>query len=167
MEINGVDAGALMAGREQVRKDPSQAQSVFRATTVWDGGARSTSRVRNFTLEADESAALFGTDRVPSPVEQVLAALGACLTVGISYMAALEGIRIDAIEIETEGNLDVRGFFGLKGAPPGYQQVRVTVHLRCDAGRRGMQALLDRVVATSPVTDIIARGVPVSVQLGG
>jgi uncharacterized OsmC-like protein len=165
MEINGVDVDALKAGLEQVRKDPSTGQFIFRATTVWAGGARSASRIRDFALEGDETTALFGSNQAPNPAEQVLAALGGCLTVGISYMAALKGIRIDSIAIETEGDLDIRGFFGVEGVYPGYQRIRVLVHLQCDAGRQETQDLLHSVVKTSPVTDIIARGAPVSVQL--
>jgi uncharacterized OsmC-like protein len=165
MDINGVDVDALKVGLDQVRKDPSLGQYVFRATTVWAGGARSASRIRDFTLEADESKTLFGSNQAPNPVEQVLAALGGCLTIGISYVAALKGIGVDSIAIETEGDLDIRGFFGVEGVHPGYQRIQVLVHLQCDAGREETQTLLDSVVKTSPVIDILMRGIPVSVRL--
>jgi uncharacterized OsmC-like protein len=165
VEINGVDIDALKAGQEQVQTDPSKAQLVFRATTVWAGGARSVSRIRDFTLEGDEGISLFGSNQAPNPVEQVLAALAGCLTVGISYMAAQKGIRIHSIAIETEGDLDIRGFFGVEGVLPGYQRIRICIHIQCEAGRKETQDLLDLVVKTSPVTDIISRGVPVAIQL--
>ncbi len=165
MEINGVDTGALKAGLEQVTKDPVKGQFVFRATTTWAGGhgrsarsAISRSRPMSRRRSSEQTMPRIRWSRV-------LAALGGCLTVGISYMAALKGIQIDSIEIETEGDLDIRGFFGLEGVHPGYQQIRVRVHLECDAGRAEKQTLLDRVVETSPVVDIITRGIPVSVRL--
>jgi uncharacterized OsmC-like protein len=166
MEINGVDVDALKAGQEMIRKDPSSGHYVFRSTTVWAGGARSASRIRDFTVEGDEPVSLFGSDKAPNPVEQVLAGLGGCLAVGISYMSAVKGIRVDSIAIDTEGDLDIRGFFGVEGVYPGFQRIRVQVHLQADAGRKELQALVDSVVKTSPVADIIARSIPVSIRLG-
>jgi hypothetical protein len=88
VEMYGVGVGALKAGLDQVQKDPTKAQYLFRATTVWARGARSVSRIRDFTLEGDEAVSLFGSNQASNPVEQVLAALGGCLSVGISYVSA-------------------------------------------------------------------------------
>ena len=138
---------------------------VFKATTAWADGAHSVTRVRNFSLEADEPPALLGTDLATNAVEQVLAALGGCLTVGVVYQAGLSGIRLRSLAFEIEGYLDIRGFFGNEEVEPGYQRIMVTVRIQADAPREELEKVLAAATRTSPVLDIIARGVPVAIRM--
>ena len=51
----------------------------------------------------------------------LLSALNACMTVGYVAGAAVRGIRLTSLEIETRGELDLRGFLNLSDSvPPGY-----------------------------------------------
>jgi uncharacterized OsmC-like protein len=166
MQLNGVDADALREAMQKVNENPEEGNFIFRATTTWTNGAHSSTRVRNFTLEADEPPGLMGTDLATNAVEQVLAALGGCLTVGIVYQAALAGVRLESLAFEIEGYLDIRGFFGNDEVEPGYQRIMVTVRMQAaDAGRGELEKLLARAARSSPVMDIIARGVPVALQM--
>jgi uncharacterized OsmC-like protein len=167
IQLNGVDAEALRAAMQKVNDNPEEGNLIFRATTAWMNGAHSATSIRNFTIEADEPAALMGTNLATNAVEQVLAALGGCLTVGIVYQAALSGIRLDSLAFEIEGHLDIRGFFGNEEVEPGYQRIMVTVRMQAaDAGREALENLLARAARTSPVLDIISRGVPVALRMG-
>jgi len=91
--------------------------------------------------------------------------LGACLTVAVTYVAAQRGITIQSMDFTIEGELDIRGFFGMEGIHPGYEHIGVMVHLEADAKREELETLLTTVIETSPVRDIIARKVPVNIQL--
>ena len=52
-----------------------------------------------------------------------MAALNACLSVGYAASAAAMGIQLEKLEIETEGQLDLRGFLGLDSTvKPGYEE---------------------------------------------
>jgi uncharacterized OsmC-like protein len=63
----------------------------------------------------------------------VLASLGACITVGIAYSAAAEGIELSSIELDMEGDVDLRGFLEIsRDVRPGFRNIWVTV--RVDAG---------------------------------
>jgi uncharacterized OsmC-like protein len=163
--INGVDEEKLRSTIDQVDHDPAAGHYIFKATTTWDTGAHSITRIRNFTLESDEPPGLLGTDLAPNAVEQVLGALGGCLTVGIAYATAARGIQMYSLRFDIEGYLDIRGFFGQEGIHPGYERIEVTVHLESDAERKDLESLVDGVIKTSPVRDIITRGVPVRVTL--
>jgi uncharacterized OsmC-like protein len=165
MDINGIDVKTLRSTIESVEKDPELGHYTFRAKTTWKGGARSSSDIRGFIVDGDEPAMLLGSNTAPNAVELVLSALGACLTVGVSYVAAQRGITIRSLNFTIEGLLDIRGFFGVKGVNPGYESIRVLVHLDADAKHEELENLLAAVIATSPVTDIIARKVPVNIQL--
>jgi uncharacterized OsmC-like protein len=166
MNLNGVDIDALRATMDKVKSDPEEGHFVFRATTAWASGAHSVTSVRDFSLEADEPPVLLGTDLAANAVEQVLAALGGCLTVGVVYQAGLSGIMLESLAFEIEGYLDIRGFFGDEEVEPGYQRIMVTVRMQAaGAGRSELENLLARAARTSPVMDIIARGVPVALQM--
>ena len=53
----------------------------------------------------------------------------------------------------------------MEGIHPGYEHIGVMVHLEADAKREELETLLTTVIETSPVRDIIARKVPVNIQL--
>jgi hypothetical protein len=74
--INGVDVDKLVEIINTMKADPDRANVEFKAETKWINGAHSKTRIRNFTLEGDEPASYLGSDRVPNPVETILAALG-------------------------------------------------------------------------------------------
>ena len=165
MDINGIDVIELRSTIQRVEKDPTLAHYTFRGMTTWREGARSSTDIRGFTIESDEPAGLLGSNTAPNAVEPVLAALGACLTVGVTYVAAQRGITIQSMDFTIEGELDIRGFFGMEGIHPGYEHIGVMVHLEADAKREELETLLTTVIETSPVKDIIARKVPVNIQL--
>ena len=73
---------------------------------------------RNFTIVADEPMELLGTNTAPNPQELLMAAVNACMMVGYVCQAAIRGITLDDCRIETEGELDLRGFLGLDESGP-------------------------------------------------
>jgi uncharacterized OsmC-like protein len=110
---SGVDLEKLSEAVSAERADPSKAQISFSADKKWIMGARSRIRIKEFTLEADEPESLLGSGKAPNAVEMVLAALGACLSVGFAYNAAAWGIDLELVEFRIDGDLDLRGFLGV------------------------------------------------------
>jgi uncharacterized OsmC-like protein len=112
------------------------------------GGRRLT---RNFRIHADEPLELLGEDTAPNPQELLLSALNACMIVGYAANAAVLGIKLTSLKIETEGELDLRGFLGLDPAvKPGYQEVRCTIRIKSSAPRERLEELHRIVLNTSP-----------------
>ena len=73
------------------------------------------------------------------------------MTVGYVAQCAVRGIRLESLAIETEGEIDLRGFLGLDPAvPPGYDSLRYTVRIKGDATRQQFAEIHDAVMATSP-----------------
>lgn len=117
-----------------------------------------------FTI--DEPASLGGTDLGANPVDHLLAALGACNVITYQVWAAKLGIRLDGVDIELAGDLDIRGFLGLDpDVRPGFQGIEVRVTLRGPETRERYAALQDTVEAHCPVLDNLTRGVPVRVAV--
>jgi uncharacterized OsmC-like protein len=166
--INGIDESAIRALASSVQGDPEQGRVQFSAVTEWRDGAHATTAVRGFTVPSDETASLGGTDLAPNAVELVLSALGACLTVGLVYNAALQGIEVRSLTLEIRGEIDLARFLGLPVATPaGYTAIRVDCRIDADASADAIAALAARVIATSPVTDTLRRPVPVDLIVNG
>jgi len=176
--INGVDVDRLFATIDAIKDEGCLAAFRFRARNRWiDGGENRTTvddyhgagedhrRVAPFVLVNDEPPVLLGEDRGANPVEHVLHALAGCLTTSLVFHAAARGVRIDEVETRFEGDLDVRGFLGMKeDVRNGYQAIRVTFHVTGDASEAELAELIALAQKRSPVFDIVSNGVPVMVS---
>jgi uncharacterized OsmC-like protein len=169
--VNGLDLDALGALIRDVGQDPAKGRTSWRVTTSWLGQTRSHSQVegfgiggefvpRRFSIDIDEPFELGGTDRFANPQEHLLAALNACMTVGYVAQCAVRGITLERLEIETDGEIDLRGFLGLDPAmPPGYGNLRYTVRIKGSGTREQFAEIHEAVMATSPNFHNIARPV--------
>jgi uncharacterized OsmC-like protein len=179
--LNGVDIAQLTRTVAAIQTEPKLAAFRFRATNTWLGGGHSrttiqgfwgageedSSRTEPFVLDGDEPPVLLGSNHAPNAVEAVLHALASCLAVGVVYNAAAQGIEIRSLDFDLEGELDLHGFLGL--APdvrPGYQSVRVTYRIDCDAPGEKVDELCRYVQSTSPVLDVLRHPVHVSITRG-
>lgn len=172
--VNGVDTTALMQTVTAIRDTPALGACRFRASNVWLDGTHNRSRVsafhgacqeiahaQTFTLDADEPAILAGGDRGANPVEHLLHALASCLTTSMVAHAAVRGIRIERLEAELEGDLDLRGFLGLDASvPKGYTAIRA--RFRAQGSPEAVAALRD-LATFSPVFNTLTVGTPVEV----
>lgn len=178
--LNGVDVDQLVDTINLIKHQPELARFKFRASTEWVSGGHSrtgvqsfygagqedTSRTKPFVLKGDEPPVLLGENHGPNAVETVLHALTSCLTVGFIYNAAAQGIKVDALEFEVEGDLDLHNFLGLsEEVRPGYDNIRLTYKVKADAPEEKLTELCAYVQKTSPVLDIIRNPVPVSISM--
>ncbi len=178
--INGVDVARLFETVDAITANPDLDRFHFRAKSEWDDGAhtrttvqefygagqKDASRDKAFVLESDEPDVLLGGNAAANPTEAVLHALASCLTVGMTYNAAARGITIQKLGFDLEGDLDLRGFLGISpDVRSGYSNVRVTCHIEADAPREQIAELCDYAQEHSPVFDIVANPVAVSVEL--
>jgi len=178
LTINGVDVDQLRETLGNISNDPGLARAKFRATNRWMNGGHSTTTIHDFysarqdlvhehdfKLEADEPPLLLGQDKGANPVEYVLTALSSCLTTALIYHAAAQGITLDEVESELEGDLDLRGFLGLsEHVRNGYENIRVTFRIRADAPQEKLDELVRLAQQRSPVFDIVTNPVPVKVK---
>ena len=160
--VNGINVDDLFALIEGVKRDAANAKTNWRATTTWQGQARSRTQVdgfeiggkqvpRRFSIDIDEPCEIGGSNRFANPQEHLLAALNACMTVGYVAQCAVRGISLESLEIETVGEIDLRGFLGLDAAvPPGYDNLRYIVRIKGNGTREEFVEVHKAVMATSP-----------------
>jgi len=161
-EMNGIDTAALRQTMQQISADPKAGVARFGVTTAWKGGTRTETRVKewslggvrhpkNFSITIDEPAELLGENTAPNPQEYLLAAMNACMVATYVAACSMQGIELDSVEIESTGDLDLRGFLGLdKTVKPGYDELSYTLRVRGNGTREQFERVLNWMEATSP-----------------
>jgi uncharacterized OsmC-like protein len=178
--LNGVDVDHLMEIIEAVRSTPELAKFRFHARNRWIEGTHNrtsiqgfygvgmedTSRTKPVQVNNDGPPVLLGENRGADPVEFIFHALAGSMTTTFVANAAAQGVKIDSIETELEGDLDLRAFLGITdGVRPGYREIRVTFRVTSDAPRKKIEELLELARQRSPVYDVISNPTPIRVTL--
>ncbi len=175
-KINGVNTEELKNTCDLINKDASLAQAKFRAHNKWINGGHNKikiqsyyaageeqqTRIAPFEFDADEPPAFFGEDVGANPVEYLLTALSSCMTTSIIYHAAARGIKIENLESDFYGELDVRGFLGLsESIPKGYKKIEATFRVKTDSTVEEISDLYK----FSPVYSMVSKAVPIDVKI--
>ena len=160
--LNGIDTKGVKSLIGHVAEDATNAVTHWHVSSLWKGGTRSDTKVssygfgkehikKDFTIKIDEPNELGGTNQFANPQEHLLAAMNACMLVGYVVGCSMEGIELEELRIETEGDIDLRGFLGLDpDIKPGYDEIRYTVHIKGNGTAEQFQKVHETVCATSP-----------------
>jgi uncharacterized OsmC-like protein len=160
--VNGINVDDLFVLIDRVKKDAASGKTSWRVTTAWQGQTRSRTQVdgfeiggkrvpRRFSIDIDEPCELGGSNRCANPQEHLLAALNACMMVGYVAQCAVRGITLERLEIETDGEIDLRGFLGIDATvPPGYDNLRYVVRIKGNGTKEQFAEIHAAVMATSP-----------------
>lgn len=180
VEFNGVNTQILNTAFNSMRNVPERAKVTFSAKSEWNGGFSVTTTSKDFLMggqkiernseykmQYDYPNQFSGSGRGPTVCEACMGALGACLTQTIVGHATSRGIKIDSIEINVEGDLDMRGWTGISNdVRPGAQQLRVRMNIISDtASKEQINELYEIGKRFSPAFDTINNGT--SVVVGG
>ena len=175
--VNGIDTDAVHALIDDVGSNQAKGMTHWRVASAWQGGARSRAQIdgfaiggvpvsRRFSLDIDEPLELGGGNAFANPQEYLLAAINACMIVGYTMGCALHGIALRKLEITTEGDIDLRGLFGLDPTvAPGYRELQSRVVIQGDGSEEQFRQIHETVLATSPNFYNITRAVRVNPTL--
>ncbi len=148
------------------KADPDEAKAVFRSESALQQGMQSRVTLGDHEIVVDEPESLGGANTGPNPVELILAALGSCQEITYRAYATALDIPLESVSVTLEGNIDLRGFFGVDDSVrPGYQGIKGTVRINSSADEATLQMLRTAVNAHCPVLDILAKPVPVELDL--
>jgi len=175
--VNGINVDDLFSLIESVRQDPAKGVTRWHVATTWQGQTQSRSQVegfgiggnevkRRFTIDIDEPCELGGSNRFANPQEYLIAALNTCMTVGYAAQCAVHGIALESLVIETEGEIDLRGFLGIDPTvPKGYESLRYKVRIIGNVTNEQFAEIHAAVMATSPNFYNISRPVALEPML--
>jgi len=176
-KLNGIDTEALKEVMGEVSKEPAKGSVKFRVITSWKGQTKSETVVegyqlggqditRSFKFSIDEPVELLGQNTAPNPQEVLMAALNACVMNTYVIAAAMKGVRLEKVEIETDGELDLRGFLGIdKAIKPGYEELNYTVRIKGDGTKEKFDEIHQLVQSTSPNYWNIANAIKLNATL--
>ena len=180
--MNGVAVDQLMETIEAVKANPQLARFHFRARNRWRDGTHNRTSIQGFTaggtedvsrpgpfqFDNDEPPVLLGENRGANPVEFIFHALAGCMTTTFVAYASANGVKIDSIETELEGDIDLRAFLGITDdVRRGYREIRVNCRVTSAAPRETIEELFKLAQARSPVIDIVTNPTPVRFTLAG
>jgi uncharacterized OsmC-like protein len=174
--FNGVNTQVLNTVFESMRNHPEMAKATFSVKSAWNGGFSVTSTSKGFRIggqniernteyrtQHDFPDQLSGEGRGPTVCESCMGSLAACLTQTIVAHATSRGIQIDSIDIDVEGDVDLRGFTGISNdVRPGAQQFRVNMNIKSNnASKEQINELYEIGKRFSPAFDTLTNGTSV------
>jgi uncharacterized OsmC-like protein len=160
--INGINTDALREVIKDVAADHAKGMVKFQVTSTWTGQCRMETKVSSYvlggqtitrphTIVIDEPVELLGKNEAPNPQEVLMAAFNSCIMVGYTVGAAMKGIKLEKLVVDTEGELDLRGFLGIDAAvKPGYESIQYSVRIKGDGTKEQFQEIHETVIKTSP-----------------
>lgn len=160
--VNGIDVQALRDAIEAIKADPGKGGTVWSIHSTWKGGTRSDHAVegfsiggqhvdRKFLIKIDEPCELTGTNQYANPQEYLMAAMNACMMVGYAAVASVMGVTLTKLEVQTTGDIDLRGFLGIDASvPPGYEKITQTVRIAGNGTPQQFAKMHEVVHRTSP-----------------
>ena len=176
-KLNGIDTEALKQVTGQISQNPLLGKVKFQVTTTWKGATKSETVVQGYeisgqkvkrlhTFVIDEPKELLGEDTSANPQEYLMGAMNACIVNTYVIAAAMKGIRLEKVEMQTEGELDLRGFLGIdKNVIPGYNELKYKVRLKGNGTREQYEEIHKAVVTTSPNDYNISHAIKLNAEL--
>ena len=175
--INGINVKDVEALAGVISADASKGVTRWKVASKWQGGTHNRSTVtgfgmggdfikRDFMLDVDEPLELGGTNRFANPQEYLLAALNSCMMVGYVALCSLKGVKLESLEIDVEGDIDLRGFLGLSDeVAPGYESLSYEVRIKGDAAPEVFEEIHRMVLKTSPNFYNVSRAITLNPTL--
>jgi uncharacterized OsmC-like protein len=175
--LNDVNLDAMKAADKAFRDNPASAKRTVKVRSSWlkgtktmveigeqeANGTRVTPTTRKFIVTADAPPGLAGVDAGPSAPELLLAALAHCVTAGIATNAAMFDVPIDALDIEMDAAIDLRGVFGHdKSVRNGFTDITYTVTIQSPAPEEKVRRCKETIDRKSPVLDTLVNPVKIS-----
>lgn len=174
--VNGIDMTHVNGLIDQLKEDKTVGRVTFYSNTSWQDGLRSFTTIsgykvdgemlhekeRQFVLLGDEATELGGTDTAPGAVEELMYAVGTCITAAANLKAALMDVKLTEFELALESDLDLHGLLALDpDVRPGILDMRARITIAGDADEETLKKIAQFGYDYSPVSDSVRNGVSV------
>ena len=160
-------AAAVAAASGYLAEHPDEARYRDSAATarLGSGLAVAVTGPGGESLATDMPKGIGGGSAAPSPGWFMRAAAASCVASLIAIRAAALGVAVGSIEVTVDGESDDRGILGLDDQiPAGALSLNVVASIG-NVEETVQRDLLAWAVAHCPVTDSVARAVPISIEI--
>jgi len=156
---NGIEVEPLLAFKEKVANDPTNADRNPEVVAEWVGGDQS-------KISMDGVETYIGGDGYLNPMRMLLACFAACDVDMIAMHASFLGLKIENLSIEVTGHFNVQSYLGLENTPgSGYDDIAYTIRINApDITQEQIDYLIERCELSSPVGDTLERVVPMKLE---
>ncbi|MGV8857530.1 OsmC family protein [Rhodoglobus sp.] len=157
---------AGQAWNSRIAAKPASADLTYTVTGEGEGSVGTVLKAGKHVFRIDEPEGLAGDDLAASPVEIALGALIACQVVVFRLYAQALDIRVDDISVVAEGDLDVRGLFGIDDTVRnGFGGIRLLTTITGPESQERYDELREAVDAHCPVLDLFANPTPITTRV--
>ncbi len=152
---------------KSLQKDKNRAREYeWRARARSTGSLESTVYCRNFSIAVGQPASFESSDKHPSAVEYLLAALVGDLTTGFATESAKSGLRVDDIEMTVSGRLNnILAHLGLEEGDPSFASIEIKCFVSSFDEEAKLREVLDRTIRRSPLAATLKKAVDVRIKL--
>jgi len=150
---------------EFFRKKPEAAIYKPKVTSRHIKNLYTESMAREHLVKSDYAEAAGGDNQAPNPIELLLAAMAACIEAAFYEFAVHEGFTINALTVDVEGTLDLRGLFMLDDVSAGFKDLRYTFNIESPDDEARIREFAEKVIAHCPVVDSLRKPTQVSGQI--
>lgn len=169
--INGINISGLSEFSNEVVENPEEAVAKYGVRLDWQSGTKSTvstktmelgthRTIRSFEMGMDEPKSLLGLNTAPNPQEYLFAGLAGCMSVVFMAGASMMKIKIESLQIDIDGDLDLTGFLHSEsGKTPGLTKIDYTIRVKGDGSEAQYHELIERIKCHSPNYATIANPV--------
>ena len=170
--MNHVNMESLTKLVEAIKGDPANARITPKVTGKWifeEGQPQFRSDIEveggTFTVDADMPTSLGGWGSAPSPLHYCLYGLASCYAFTFAALAAMEGVALRKLEVETEGHIDVSKVFGLSDDPI-VEEVRWRVVVDSDADDQTIERLKKLAEERCPAVYCLTNPIKLTIDVG-
>jgi uncharacterized OsmC-like protein len=156
--------------KEKYRSDPSASQITLQAQGNQATTPMSCSvDIGRAIYQAEAHTGVGGAGTAACSGDLLLGALAACAQITCQMVATAMGVPTNHIEVEVEGDLDLRGTLGLaKDVPVGFEQIRVRFDIDApEATAQQLQALREKTEQYCVVMQTLTRPPTIQVDWSG
>ncbi|AOW09687.1 OsmC family protein [Flavobacterium gilvum] len=151
--------------KEKYREQPETAMITLKAQGKIADGISCRVETGRVLAEAGLHPATGGNGMLACSGDMLLEALVACAGVTLSAVSTALGIEIKDAIVKAEGDLDFRGTLGVsKEVPVGFQTIRLSFILDCDATDEQIQTLAKLTERYCVVYQTLIKGVSVETK---
>jgi uncharacterized OsmC-like protein len=152
---------------KSLEKDKNRAKDYeWRARVRSTGSLKSTVYCRNFSMEVGQPASFEASDKHPSAVEYLLAALAGDLTTGFATECAKSGLNVDDIEMTVNGKLNnILAHLGLEDGDPSFASIEMKLFISSFDDQAKVREAWDRTLKRSPLAATLKKAVDLKIKL--
>ena len=160
--LNNLNIAGLSEYANEVKESNIEGKASYGVVLDWVSGTKSKVKtknmvlgkhklVRDFEFIIDEPTQLLGVNCAPNPAEYMLGGLAGCMATIFMTGATLMNIEVDQLQLEIDGELDLRGFLGVdKDIDPGFPELKFIFNVKGSGTQDQYNALMERVIKHSP-----------------